>query len=274
MGNHYGIDEAWERLTPTELKTLGKDFVVGYVSEDNTGKNLTVEEVQAYHAAGLSVLLVYEYSTTAVHGGTSKGHADASIAIAHAQALGYPTGCAIAFAVDENTSNNPSIIDGYASAFTANCHGAGYRSMDYGGLATVRRCADLHLTDLHWQTYAWSNGVWDPRVAIRQIQNDIILNGKNVDFDTAMVDDYGAWMGDNMASMAQGDWDALIWRVEALINNLPVVEGGPLKGQESNKLHDALQALTDAVTALQTEVKAMKTAYTGVMHLQGDVNVS
>lgn len=46
--------------------------------------------------------------------------------------------------------------------------------------------------------------------------------------------------GDDMANVNQADWDALIWRVEAIINNRPEVIGGPRKG-EVNKLHEALK---------------------------------
>lgn len=195
MSSHYGIDEAWARLTPDQVKATGKEFIVGYVSEDTTGKNITREEVQTAHDAGLGVLLVYEYSTTAVHGGASKGTVDATTGITHVRLLGnYPTGCALAFAVDENTSANPSVVDDYARAFTLKCHVEGFRSMVYGGLATVKRCADLGLADLFWQTYAWSGGQWDSRATIRQIQNGVVIDGKDVDIDLAMVDDYGAWM--------------------------------------------------------------------------------
>jgi hypothetical protein len=193
MPSHYGLDEAWGRLTPTQVKAAGKEFVIGYLGED-IAKDLSASEIAAYHAAGVAVLFVYEYSTTAVHGGASKGTANATLACQQAIARGYPKGCAIAFAVDENTSGNPSIVDAYAKAFTAVCHANGYRSMEYGGLATVKRCADLKLTDLHWQTYAWSNNTWDTRVTIRQYQNGVTLAGQDVDLDVAVVDDYGAWM--------------------------------------------------------------------------------
>ena len=202
MPNHYGIDEAWSKLTPAEAKAAGKEFVVGYLGED-IAKDLSQAQIDAYHAAGIGVLLVYEYSTTAVHGGASKGTANATLACQQAKARGYPTGCAIAFAVDENTSSNPSIVDAYAKAFTAVCHQNGYRSMEYGGLATVKRCADLKLTDLHWQTYAWSGGVWDSRVTIRQYQNGVTIAGKDVDLDVAVVDDYGAWTSGDVVALEE-----------------------------------------------------------------------
>jgi hypothetical protein len=48
-----------------------------------------------------------------------------------------------------------------------------------------------------------------------------------------------------MATINQADWDALIWRQHALINNLPVVVAGPTKG-EVNQVHDQLAAILTA----------------------------
>jgi Domain of unknown function (DUF1906) len=195
MSTRFGVDEDWQRLAPAQLLAVGKTFAIGYVSEDNTGKNITAAEIQGYLDAGVAVLLVYEYSTTAISGGAAKGRRDALIACQHAISVEYPWGCTIAFAVDENTSGNPSAIDDYCYAFTAMCHDHGFYSMVYGGLSTVKRALDLGMVDFAWQTYAWSGNPvqWDPRVAIRQTQNGVTINGKTVDLDTAMIDDFGLW---------------------------------------------------------------------------------
>lgn len=200
--DRFGIDQAWQRLSPAEMKAAGKTFAVVYVSEDKTGKNATPQEVAAYHAAGIDVCVVYEYFTTAIHGGAAKGHHDAAIAIAGARALGLPAGCSIGFAVDENTVGFPTLIDPYAAAFTSDVHKAGWRTTVYGGYATVKRCAEIPgLADLLWQTYAWSAGQWYPGVAIRQVQNGVQINGKDIDLDTAMVDDFGQWKASAMAGV-------------------------------------------------------------------------
>ena len=190
----FGVDEAWDRLTPAEARAAGKQFLIGYVSEDQA-KNLTPALVRAYHDAGQGVLVVYEYNIHAAETGAAGGTRNAQLAVQLAKALGYPRGCAIAFAVDEQSPNLASLA-AYAQAFTAVCHAAGYRSMVYGGYATVKYCLDHHLVDLGWQTYAWSNGQWDPRAVIRQVRNGVTIAGKDVDLDTAMVADYGAWMPD------------------------------------------------------------------------------
>ena len=192
LAGRAGIDEAWARLTPAQAKAAGMAFVVGYVSEDTTGKNITQGEVAGLRADDVAVLLVYEYSVTAAEGGSAKGTRDAGIAVGQARALGYPHGCAVAFAIDEGSPNTAGLL-AYSRAFTAACHAAGYRSMVYGGYNTVRTCLDNKAVDLGWQTYAWSNGLWDARAAIRQVQNDITINGQDVDRDVAMVNDIGAW---------------------------------------------------------------------------------
>jgi hypothetical protein len=188
-----GVDEAWQRLPPDVCAAYGIEFVIGYVSADTTGKRITLQEINAYLNVGVGVGLVYEDSAGAFLGGATIGASHAARAVTQAQALGYPTGCAIATAIDKDTSADPGTIDAYLWAFTRGCHTAGYRSMVYGGLSTIRRAGDLGLVDLLWQTYAWSNGVWDPRAAIRQIQNGVLIAGRDVDIDVAMVSDYGFW---------------------------------------------------------------------------------
>jgi Domain of unknown function (DUF1906) len=190
-----GIDEAWSRLTAAEATAAGITFVIGYVSEDRS-KNLTRAEIDAYHAVGIDVLLVYEFSATAVEGGAAEAHRNSGVAISQARALGYPAGCALGFAVDQDTTGNPSMVDAYARAFTGDCHAAGYRSFVYGGLATVRYCADHGLADLLWQTFAWSGTptIWDARAAIRQVAVEVTIAGQEVDLDVAMATDIGAWL--------------------------------------------------------------------------------
>lgn len=264
----YGIDEAWDKLTPDQMKTAGRSFVIGYAGENTTGKNLTPDQVAAYHAAGIAVIFVYEFSTTAVHGGASAGSANARLTVSQARAAGYPEGCALAFAVDENTSPHPSIVDAYAKAFTSVSHANHYRSMDYGGLATVKRCADLKLTDLHWQTYAWSNGVWDDRAAIRQVQNGVVIAGKNVDLDVAMVPDFGAWMGDIMAGLTDAQLQELLrvahnadqygWSLHSELDAAPsvIVGVGAAPKPFPNVLKQTLRQLLDKVDAIQAAVTA------------------
>lgn len=73
--------------------------------------------------------------------------------------------------------------------------------------------------------------------------------------------------GGFMVNITQTDWDALRWRMDALLNNRPQVAGGPTKG-ERNLLHDALAALQlPAATAQLVDQelgKALSAAATAV----------
>jgi glycoside hydrolase-like protein len=247
--SRFGVDEDWQRLTAQQLLAAGRTFAIGYVSEDATGKNITAAEVRAYLAAGVSVLLVYEYSTTAIAGGATKGSRDAGIAVGQARALGYPRGCAVAFAVDEDTSSNPGAVDSYCRAFTAACHAAGYRSMVYGGYSTVRYCLDHSIVDLGWQTYAWSHGQWDSRAAVRQTQNGAVIAGKAVDLDTAMVDDFGAWTGGNVDELTRLAANGDQWGNAAVTGQAAQFFGSDGKlYPTANVLHEKLDAIRAAVT--------------------------
>lgn len=269
LAGRNGIDEAWARLTPAQAQAAGLSFVVGYVSEDTSGKNLTKAEALGYLADGVGVLLVYEYATDAVSGGTARGARDAGIGVAQARAVGYPQGCVLAFAVDEDTSGNPAQVDSYARAFTAVCHTAGYRSMDYGGYATVKRCADLELTDLHWQTYGWStvNGrlTWDPRVAIRQTQNGVNINGRDVDRDVAMVDDIGAWLpngGGVFVALSDAQQTEMFGEVQHLARQMDAFRQGSNKTADGQNVVpvDQLKQLVTGQAATQAQVTALTAA--------------
>lgn len=256
--SQFGVDEDWQRLSPAQLLAGGRTFAIGYVSEDTTGKNITAAEVHAYLAAGVAVLLVYEYSTTAIAGGYARGVRDAGIAVAHARALGYPASCAIAFAVDQDTSSNPSAVDGYCRGFTATVHANGWRSMVYGGYSTVRYALDHGIVDLGWQTYAWSGNptAWDPRAAIRQVQNAVMIAGKQVDLDTAMVDDFGAWTGVAMSDAdipdthrlaSNGDtWARAVVKGEDPASYLGYGATAPNWSTTPNVLHQKLDAILSA----------------------------
>lgn len=51
-----------------------------------------------------------------------------------------------------------------------------------------------------------------------------------------------------MANIDQQDWDAMKWRIHAIINDLPTVAAGPTMGEE-NKLHTRLNAIDAAIAS-------------------------
>ncbi len=193
-----GLDEAWAKADPERAAKAGYHFVSGYISQDNTGKNLTRDEVTAIHAAGLPVVLNFEYNPQSAVGGAYAGTQDALIAVREAQKLGAPRGVTIYFSIDfpVGTGRALSVVGDYLAAAAQVCAGSGYRVGVYGGIVPVSYLLDHGITKKAWQTYAWSNGEWDPRAVLRQVVNGVIVAGAEVDKDLEIWPDYGQWNPD------------------------------------------------------------------------------
>lgn len=198
------IDEAWAKVDPVAARNAGFQGIIGYVSQDTTGKNLTPSDVARIHAAMLVVGLVYEFDPQSAARGASQGTADARIAVAHAQGLNAPQGTCLYAAVDWNVpaSQLPAVL-AYALAFAAVCRAAGFRYGIYAGYAVVAYLWANGYGGFLWQTYAWSNGAWLAQAAVRQVANGIFVAGVDVDRDEAEVLDWGQWLPDGGTLMGQ-----------------------------------------------------------------------
>lgn len=188
------IDEAWAKAGPDTVKAAGYAGIIGYVSQSTTGKNLARADIDAIHAAGLDVGLVYEYNPQSALGGYVQGQRDAYIAVAHAQGLGTPKGVCLYAAVDWNVESvQLATVAKYARGFADVARNAGYRYGIYAGYRPCAYLAQAGYDGLLWQTYAWSGGQWLDGVAIRQVANGIIIAGTDVDRDEAETIDWGQW---------------------------------------------------------------------------------
>lgn len=189
-----GLDEDWSKVDPTQAANDGFGFAFGYVSQDNTGKNLSPADVSRIHGAGMAVALVYEYNPQSALGGYSAGARDAGIAIAHAQSLGAPRGVALYAAVDWDVTDaqKPAVL-AYATGFLDACTAVGFRSGIYGGYWVCLYLSDHNYGGFLWQTYAWSGGLWLAAAAVRQTRNGIHEAGATVDLDESEVIDFGQW---------------------------------------------------------------------------------
>lgn len=188
------LDEAWSKVDPGAAAAAGYGGIIGYVSQDATGKNITRVQVDDAHAHGLAVGLVYEYHPSSPLGGTSQGRTDAGIALAHASALGAPKTTALYVAIDFDVQPDQlTIVGSYVAAFFASVTLVGFRSGVYGGLRICQYLPTVGYRGLLWQTYAWSAGHWAPGVAVRQVQNNVHVAGVAVDKDISAVSDWGQW---------------------------------------------------------------------------------
>lgn len=186
-----GVDYAWSTPPVAALKAAGISFACRYLSTD-TSKNLSAAERDALHAAGISIVLVWETTGTSAQQGYAQGMSDGAEARKQATALGFPTSLPIYYAVDFDATAGqmPAVLDYLHGA--ADAEGSKARVGVYGSYAVVEAAASAGF-GFGWQTYAWSNGLWSTHATIRQTHNGQQLGGADVDLDEAMVSGYGQW---------------------------------------------------------------------------------
>jgi Domain of unknown function (DUF1906) len=186
----YGVDYSFSRPSPKSTKAQGYKFVARYLSGDpGSGKDITRGEADSLIDAGLDVVLVWEADGTAAQDGYDQGVRDARAARDEAASVGQPSSRPIYFAVDFDPSGFDGIIgdyfDGVASVLGVKRTGA------YAGYGAIHSLFDGGKIGYGWQTYAWSDGEWDGRAHLRQIDNGI--DGDSEDLDEAIASDYGQW---------------------------------------------------------------------------------
>lgn len=194
------IDEAWQRPSPDACKLAGIGGVIGYVSEDTTGKNITKDEVNAYVNDGIAVGVVYEYGTNQSLNGYEQGVRDATIAVGERRALGIPDARPLFLAVDFQaaTDQYPAIgsyFRGAASVVSLAWTGA------YGNAGIIQYLISQGLLGrnaegIHWawQTSAWSGGTIDAGLALYQDRYDVNIGGTLVDINEEFAHDWGGWL--------------------------------------------------------------------------------
>lgn len=203
-----GVDYSFARPSPGGLHGEGYTFACRYLSPPPNSKNLSKSEADALWAAGVDVVANFEEGATNALNGHGQGVTDATIADGQSQADGIPAGRPIYFSVDFDAQPGDfAAIDAYFDG-VASVIGEG-RTGAYGGYAIIQHLFDAGKIRWGWQTYAWSNGAWDARAQLRQVQNDITAAGDSAccDLDQAQAADFGQWHAaskDPCASAADG----------------------------------------------------------------------
>lgn len=196
----YGVDYAFDPhpsvsvLKAATLEGYHLTFLVRYVgSTDYTTsrspKWLNPVEAKSLHTE-FALCVVFETSSQRAEGGHDAGVTDAHKAIRELAFCGLPTNTVVYFAVDYDTTVGPRItgyFQGVASVLGL------HRTGCYGGYKVIKALFDAGLITYGWQTYAWSGGKWDPRAQLQQYSNSHDLGGADVDYDRAMVPDFGQW---------------------------------------------------------------------------------
>lgn len=179
-------DLSWARPGGAALKQHGFEGVMRYFSND-TGKNLSHDELVDYLTNGLGVGVVWESTANRGLSGAAGGTVDGQTALAEAKAIGYTGKIYAAYDFDANDAQKPVLAE-YQKAFDAVVGGAGRAG--YGGYWVIKYLFDNNLIDFGWQTVAWSGGNVDERACLLQdATNDF---GGQVDNNQVLKSNYGA----------------------------------------------------------------------------------
>lgn len=190
----FGVDFAYGNFTTAELKAAGVTFVCRYLSPE-IQKNLSLNEARAYASAGIDVVVVWESTGSRALAGRIAGTVDAHGALKQAHQCRIPAGRPIYFAVDLETSA-ASVAEYFAGVESVlGRAGTGV----YGSYAVCAGLFDRGLVGFGWQTYAWSNGLWERRAQLQQYSNGHVIAGTEVDYDRSVAVDFGQWQPSSSA---------------------------------------------------------------------------
>ena len=188
-----GADYSWDRPDLDCLWNNGVRFLCRYGSGDPS-KDLSKSELDKILSRGMTVCVVYQYSKTQMAGGYSAGQADARKADSFVAGLGM-AGLPVYFPCDQDyeamSSSAKSAADAYFDGVKSVIGLA--RTGGYGDDTFCQRMFGTGRITYGWQTYAWSEGMWEPRAQLRQVKNDVTVCGGAIDWDEAWASDYGQW---------------------------------------------------------------------------------
>lgn len=188
-----GLDYSSGRPDLTAAKQAGYLFMARYLSDPVPGgKGISKAEANAILAAGLGLVVVYEWYAGRALEGQAAGAIDGKAALAFARAIGFPESKPIYFAVDiPATSAQQPAIDAYLRG-AASIIGAA-RIGVYGSYYVVERCFTNKTAQWFWQTRGWSNGRISSHTHFYQYLNGQTVGGASVDLNESKQDDFGAW---------------------------------------------------------------------------------
>jgi glycoside hydrolase-like protein len=215
----WSFDTDWKFTQVTAAALLAAPYVgtpkravLRYVSLGApSASDITVVERDAVFAAGWQALgLVQHVELPHWIASPQNGQQHGAAAVAHAQLIGYPTGCHIGVDI-EGLGNAGAPVQQYVSAWATEVNGAGYLTLPYDGYddgmpAAVKLAlvaAGLVRTGDWWSDFG-------PRVlpagllwALKQ-HSQITLGGVEIDPDEILVDNVLSFMAIDTGQPAAG----------------------------------------------------------------------
>jgi hypothetical protein len=183
----WGVDAA-SNVSVQTLKDQGASFVCCYLAPypSQGWKMRTPAEWKAYLDAGFKIVANWE-SDGLPGNGFNDGVSAAKTAQAYLNDRNCPDAVIYFTAADKDPAalNLNTVADYIRGAVSVLGWG---RVGAYGGYGAIKFLADLNLCKYFWQTYAWSNGQWDPRAQLHQWKNT-----QTLDFDEAWSLDFGQY---------------------------------------------------------------------------------
>lgn len=201
----FGVDYSGARPDIACMVSKGVKFAARYLEPASDWKTLTLAESTALRAAGIAIVGIFETAPDRALQGFTAGALDATGVARESPKVGMPANRPFFFNVDFNAT--PAQMAGPITQYFK-----GIRSVlplvrigGYGGYNQIKYLFDNDLIAYGWQTYAWSGGRWDSRAHLQQYNNGEVFCGGTVDFNRAMVDDYGQWPAPPPPQLIEGD---------------------------------------------------------------------
>jgi hypothetical protein len=262
--NLMGVDFSYARPTADQIKTAGYSFVMRYLSweyatPESVGKNITAAELQAYHAAGISVGFVWEAQPNDPEFGAPQGQIDGTEAGKQLAAMGVPKTVPVFWALDTDPAGDPAWEQQTTAYNTAFAAASGHPAWPYGS---------NQLIDFFgggWQTQAWSNGAVSSHAFLLQYAG---ASSALADVDVNELLNAYALYPPNYTPPAT-DWFDMATETDLENAVRKVLNEGTLQGQPSwahqtqammviaNKSYQALQTIAGGLVALKAMLAAI-----------------
>lgn len=230
------VDYSTARPNPADLAAAGYVGALRYLAPLPNKKVVDRPEIDALHAAGLSVGFVWETAEQrAAKSGYDGGKQDAQTAIAMLEALGAPPETAIYFVL-EDPQRIPASQWSAALAYAQGVLDVGgpYRHGGYGGQALLEEARARGLIQLLWQVGGWSTD----RVGHLWQRSDAAANPPaGTDVNDVLQDDWGGWLpGQSEENELTKDENKTLFDIYAFC------EENARRGEEIKARLDALEA--------------------------------
>jgi hypothetical protein len=275
------FDQSFNRITDFRAAyAAGFRVMAGYAGGGSSSKWLTSKEIDSWMAQGddTGIAALFEVKGTEPIDNPASGITHAKEARAAWRAMGYPENASIGYAVDENVTQAQARAQ-LTTYFSGIVHVDTALPIPY-----VEADAGLILFNegLSAGTFTPAAYSWDPsdtlitpnnapsHVIWTQEHNGLSVYGGIIDIGHIRTTANIQWKDSAMTlSRADAqtvinelkldkDWQALIWRVETMINNAAKVPNGPTVN-EPNGIAAALTGIRNALTDLKNAVAMIPT---------------